>query len=156
MAATMTETRIAHQVQHQTIRKVAITDANGNTTIKEELMPQPADFQVLIKVEASGVCATDLHLVRRSIPYLQPTVNIHGHEGIGRIVELGSLVDSKKWKIGERVSHRWIYRVCQQCEMCQNGVEQLCEKRALSGKDVDGCWAGKRVFKSVWLLIFFH
>lgn len=125
------------------VRKVAITDLQGKTVIKQEPIPHPTNNQILIKLEASGVCATDLHLVKRSIPYLQPTVSICGHEGIGRIVEIGPGVDAQKWKVGDRVSHRWIYRVCKQCEMCQNGSEQLCEKRALSGKDVDGCWAGK-------------
>lgn len=123
-------------------RQVAITDPNGQIVIHQEPIPQPTGTQILLRIEASGVCATDLHLVRRSIPYLQPTVNICGHEGIGRIVKIGDRVDSDKWKVGDRVSHRWIYRVCKQCEMCVKGNEQLCEKRALSGKDVDGCWAG--------------
>lgn len=89
----------------EAVRQVAITDLQGKTVIKQEPIPHPTNNQILIKLEASGVCATDLHLVKRSIPYLQPTVNICGHEGIGRIVEIGPNVDGQKWKVGYRVSH---------------------------------------------------
>lgn len=133
----------SHHVQQKATRKVAVSESTTSIVIREEPIPRPAGSQILIKLEASGVCATDLHLVRRSIPYLQPTVDVCGHEGIGRIVELGPDADTQKWRVGERVSHRWIYGVCRECEMCTGGNEQLCEKRKLSGKDVDGCWAGK-------------
>lgn len=123
-------------------RQVAISDTPHHITIRNEPIPQPTGTQVLVRIEASGVCATDLHLVRRSIPYLTPKVSVCGHEGIGRIVQLGPEVDATKWKVGDRVAHRWIYRVCRECEPCRSGNEQLCDRRLLSGKDVEGCWAG--------------
>jgi propanol-preferring alcohol dehydrogenase len=64
---------------------------------------------VLVKIEAAGICATDLHLVRRSTPYLQPNVEVCGHEEIGRIMSLGPKDDDLQWKIGCRATHRWLY-----------------------------------------------
>lgn len=142
--ATTTTTQTQPFATVPSTRTVAITESEHKITIKtDDPIPTATGKQVLIKIEASGICATDLHLVRRSIPYLTRTVDICGHEGVGRIVQLGPHTDSQKWKVGDRVSHRWIYRVCGQCEMCQGDHEQLCEKRVLSGKDVDGCWAGE-------------
>jgi alcohol dehydrogenase, propanol-preferring len=122
--------------------KVVVTRGTHELVVEERSTPRPTGSEILIRIEATGVCATDLHLVRKSIPYLQPKVNICGHEGVGRIVELGPDVDSSEWKVNERVSHRWIFKWCGQCEGCKDGNEQFCDNRSLSGKDVDGCWAG--------------
>lgn len=122
--------------------KVVLTRGTHDLVVVERETPQPEGSQILIRIEATGVCATDLHLIRKSIPYLQPKVDICGHEGVGRVVRLGPGVDSTTWKINDRVAHRWIYRWCGDCEGCQDGNEQFCDRRHLSGKDVDGCWAG--------------
>ncbi|KAL7625200.1 hypothetical protein AAE478_004415 [Parahypoxylon ruwenzoriense] len=132
--------------------KVVVTKGTHELAVEERPTPEPTGSQILIQIEAAGICATDLHLIRRSIPYLQSKVDICGHEGIGRIVQLGSDVDSTQWKVGDRVAHRWIYRWCGQCEMCKDGNEQLCDRRELSGKDVDGCWAEYTLVDSNYLL----
>ncbi|OJJ47852.1 hypothetical protein ASPZODRAFT_131445 [Penicilliopsis zonata CBS 506.65] len=121
--------------------KVAVCVGTHEICIQQRPIPQPSGTKVLVKIEAAGVCATDLHLVRKSIPYLQPTVEVCGHEGIGRVIGLGPEVDSSEWKVGDRVAHRWLYQTCGECELCLGGNEQFCDKRKLSGKDVDGCWA---------------
>lgn len=123
-------------------RKVAVSTSTETIEIQSLPLPSPTGTYVLLRIEATGICATDLHLIRQSIPYLKPKVNICGHEGIGRIVGLGPDVDRTKWKVGDRVAHRWIYRVCRRCEMCEAGNEQLCDSRELSGMHVEGCWAG--------------
>lgn len=123
-------------------RQVAVCIDAHKIAVEQRPIPDPRGPEVLLRIEAAGVCATDLHLVRRSIPYLQPKVQIPGHEGIGRIVGLGPEVDASQWKVGDRVAHRWLYRICGQCEMCKGNSEQLCDQRELSGRDVDGCWAG--------------
>ncbi|KKA18311.1 Alcohol dehydrogenase [Rasamsonia emersonii CBS 393.64] len=133
-------------------RQVAVSDTPHRIIIRDEPVPQPSGTQVLVRIEASGVCATDLHLVRRSIPYLTPQVAVCGHEGIGRIVQLGPEVNATKWKVGDRVAHRWIYRVCRECEPCKSGNEQLCDRRQLSGKDVEGCWADYTLVDSEYML----
>ncbi|KAI5865626.1 alcohol dehydrogenase [Durotheca rogersii] len=131
--------------------KVVVTKGTHELAVQQRPTPEPTGRQILIRIEAAGICATDLHLIRKSIPYLQPKVDICGHEGIGRIVQLGPDVDAQ-WKVGERVAHRWIFRWCGQCEMCKEGNEQLCDRRELSGKDVDGCWAEYTLVDSNYLL----
>jgi propanol-preferring alcohol dehydrogenase len=126
--------------------KVVVSDNPSAITVETRPTPKPQGAQILIRLEASGVCATDLHLIQRSIPYLQPTVSVCGHEGVGRVVQLGPDVDSTKFKVGDRVAHRWVYRWCGECESCESGNEQSCDRRVLSGKDIDGCWSGKCEF----------
>ncbi|KXL47433.1 MAG: hypothetical protein FE78DRAFT_537116 [Acidomyces sp. 'richmondensis'] len=137
---------------NRSIGQVAVCVDTHHIVIQQRPSPEPHGTEVLIQMEAAGICATDLHLMRRSIPYLQPQVNVCGHEGIGRIIGLGSEVDGSKWKLGDRVAHRWVYQVCGLCEMCRGGNEQLCNKRKLSGKDVDGCWADHTLVDSKHLL----
>lgn len=126
-----------------TTSKVLKGDGGTSITLENRQTPSPTGTQVLLKIEASGVCATDLHLVRKALPHLKPKVDIQGHEGIGRIMKVGPDVDGSKWKVGDLVAHRWLWSVCQQCELCQGGNEQLCDERKLSGMHVDGCWAGE-------------
>ena len=122
----------------------AVFTRGTSLVVEDRPTPKPTGSKILVRIEASGICATDLHLVQKSIPYLQPTVDICGHEGVGRIVQLGPDVDaSAGWKVGDRVAHRWIYSWCGECEGCKDGEEQFCDRRELSGKDVEGCWAGK-------------
>ncbi|KIM94042.1 hypothetical protein OIDMADRAFT_60879 [Oidiodendron maius Zn] len=133
-------------------RRVAVAESPNSTVIKREPVPDPEDTQVLVKLEASGICATDLHIGQLQIPELRPTVNVRGHEGIGRIVKLGPNADTQKWKIGDRVSQRWIYGTCLKCEMCLSGHDQLCVNGVISGKDVDGCWTEYTLVNSDYLL----
>ncbi|GAD98038.1 hypothetical protein ANI_1_1334144 [Paecilomyces variotii No. 5] len=133
-------------------RKVAVTTSPPTVSITSLPIPQPAGTEVLLQIEATGICATDLHIVQRSLSYFQPKVDIHGHEGIGRIVALGPDVDASKWKIGDKVAHRWIYRWCKECEPCRAGLEQFCDKRQLSGLQVEGCWAEYTVADTEYML----
>ncbi|RAK91759.1 alcohol dehydrogenase [Aspergillus costaricaensis CBS 115574] len=111
--------------------KVAVCIDTQHVEVEERPVPTPNDSEVVVLIEATGICATDLHLVRRSIPYLQREVDVCGHEGVGRIVALGPDVDTLEWRLGDRVAHRWIFDVCRNCEMCQEGNEQLCDSRKL-------------------------
>ncbi|KAK5467379.1 hypothetical protein LTS15_000351 [Exophiala xenobiotica] len=128
---------------------------DGNTKIistTQRNTPVPKSTQVLVKVNYTGVCASDLHLSRRDLPYLQPTVSIAGHEGTGEIASLGPDVDSTTWKVGDRVAVRWLHKVCLQCEMCTTGYENLCPNRKISGKDVEGCFAQYALADSEYLV----
>jgi propanol-preferring alcohol dehydrogenase len=114
--------------------------------------PKPTSTQVLVKINYTGVCASDLHLARRDLPYLQPTVAIGGHEGAGTIAALGNDVDPNKWHIGDRVAVRWLHKVCKKCEPCTTGHENLCPNRKISGKDVEGCFAQYALAESTYLV----
>jgi propanol-preferring alcohol dehydrogenase len=125
-----------------TISVAAIQDPDTKiiSTVSRKT-PTPTGAEVLVKISHAGVCATDVHIARRDVPYLQGTVSIGGHEGIGTIAALGSEVNAAKWKVGDRVGYYWVYSVCNECELCKTGYDNLCMKRRLSGKDVEGSFA---------------
>ena len=109
-----------------------------------EDIPRPsldAD-EVLIKVEACGVCHSDLHVADGDWPPFASLTKrplILGHEIAGRVVEKGSAVE--ELQVGDRVGMPWIYWTCGECEFCRAGNENLCAKQKITGVTVDGGFA---------------
>ncbi|KAJ5619450.1 hypothetical protein N7510_003434 [Penicillium lagena] len=131
----------------------AIQDQNTKTiSVGQRPTPIPLGTQVLVKLHYSGVCATDLHLARGTIPYLQPKVSVGGHEGTGVIASLGPEVDTAEWSIGDPVAVRWVHIVCGKCEVCTTGYENLCASRKLAGKDIEGSFAEYAIADSSYMV----
>jgi len=84
--------------------------------------PRPQPGQVLIRIRASGMCGTDLHVHHGLFPLKTPVVA--GHEPVGEIVELGAGVTALK--VGDRVGVHWNQKGCGRCAMCQSGREGSC------------------------------
>jgi len=101
-------------------------------------VPQPADDEVLVKVHACGICRTDLHVVEGELPIRKSRV-IPGHQVVGTISAVGSLVDD--FKPGDRVGIAWVNRTCGVCEFCCAGKENLCDRAMFTGWTVDGGYA---------------
>jgi len=104
--------------------------------------PKPGETEVLIQVEACGVCHSDLHIADGDWPQFTPIVKrplILGHEVVGRIIDKGMGVSSMQ--IGDRVGMPWIYWTCGECEPCQEGNENLCVRQSITGVSVDGGFA---------------
>jgi len=97
--------------------------------------PEPRDHEVLIHVEACGVCRTDLHVVEGDLPPRGPAV-VPGHEIVGRVERVGAGVRSVA--IGEKVGLPWLHRTCGRCEFCTSGRENLCENKEFTGYSVNG------------------
>src|SRR5262249_18706752 len=111
-------------------------------TIEDVPAPTPGTGEVLIKVDACGVCHSDLHLADGDWDLLRPitkTPLILGHEVAGTVVALGP--DASGHPVGERVGVPWIYWTCGQCEFCKEGRETLCIKQKVTGCMVDGGFA---------------
>ncbi len=109
-------------------------------------VPQPecAADEVLIQVEACGVCHSDLHLAEGGWPQLLSAVTVKmplimGHEAVGRVVEKGR--DVEQFALGDRVGVAWIYWSCGQCRLCKEGLENLCPRQIITGVTVDGGYA---------------
>jgi alcohol dehydrogenase, propanol-preferring len=101
-------------------------------------VPVPATGQILIKVNACGVCRTDLHVLDGELP--QPKLPlILGHEVIGRVVALGSGVGC--FHPGDRVGVPWLGYSCGICRICRAGRENLCEAARFTGYQLDGGYA---------------
>ncbi|KDU97002.1 zinc-dependent alcohol dehydrogenase [Komagataeibacter rhaeticus] len=120
--------------------KAAVVREFGKPLTIEELdIPTIRPDQILVKVDACGVCHTDLHAARGDWPAKPTPPFIPGHEGIGHVVEVGSNVN---WiRTGDVVGVPWLYSACGHCEHCLGGWETLCEKQEDTGYSVNGCFA---------------
>src|SRR5580692_7409635 len=110
--------------------------------IEDVEQPQPEAHEVLIEIEACGVCHSDLHVADGDWPQLVPVTKrplILGHEIAGRVVEKGASV--KHVEVGDRVGVPWVYWTCGECDFCCEGNENLCAKQKITGVSVDGGYA---------------
>jgi propanol-preferring alcohol dehydrogenase len=111
-------------------------------SVEDVERPTPGDGEVLIKVEACGVCHSDLHVAEgdwKQFAGITKLPLIVGHEVAGKVVEVGSGV--QELKLGDRVGVPWIYWTCGECEFCGEGNENLCVKQKITGVTVNGGYA---------------
>ncbi|MEM5431323.1 alcohol dehydrogenase AdhP [Cupriavidus oxalaticus] len=119
-----------------TMKAAVVREFGAPLTIDEVPVPQPGPGQIQVKIEASGVCHTDLHAADGDWP-VKPTLPfIPGHEGVGYVSAVGSGVT--RVKEGDRVGVPWLYSACGYCEHCLQGWETLCEKQQNTGYSVNG------------------
>ncbi len=101
-------------------------------------LPDPGPGEVAIRIEACGVCRTDLHVCDGELPDpLLPIVP--GHEIVGRIERLG--VDVPGLEPGQRVGVPWLGRTCGVCNYCRMGAENLCDAPLFTGYTRNGGFA---------------
>ena len=98
--------------------------------------------EILIKIEACGVCHSQLHGIEGDwkelgIPPTLPTVP--GHEVVGVVEGIGN--DVTKFKIGDRVGITPLMGACMDCQYCNDGKEYLCEKMEVTGESLKGGYA---------------
>ena len=98
--------------------------------------PKPGPGEVVVKIEAAGVCGRDLVVRRGAFPHVKPPV-VSGHEGVGRVVEVGPGVE--KELVGVRVFLSAVYDGT--CEYCRRGLENLCRSAELLGESRNGAYA---------------
>jgi alcohol dehydrogenase, propanol-preferring len=104
--------------------------------------PTLAADEVLIKVEACGVCHSDLHIAEGDWQPLLRIIKrplIPGHEIVGRVVDKGESVTALD--VGDRVGVAWVYWTCGECDLCREGQENLCRHQVITGAMVDGGFA---------------
>lgn len=105
--------------------------------LQERSIPEPAADEVLLKIGATGICGTDLHIVAGEYPARVPVTL--GHEMAGTIVAIGQGVNT--WEIGDRVTSLPYAQYCGTCTHCRDGQYGLCSKRRSYGSGVDGAFA---------------
>jgi alcohol dehydrogenase, propanol-preferring len=111
-------------------------------TIEDVDQPQPGAQEVLVEVQACGVCHSDLHVADGDWPQLVPITKrplILGHEIAGCVVKKGAAV--YHLEVGDRVGVPWVYWTCGTCDFCREGNENLCVKQKITGVTVDGGYA---------------
>lgn len=110
--------------------------------VEEVAAPEPGPGEVILKVEACGVCHSDLHLAEgdwKPLLKIVKTPLIPGHEVVGRVVAKGEGVT--ELEPGDRAGVAWSHWTCGQCDMCGEGRENLCSKQVITGATVDGGYA---------------
>jgi len=123
-----------------TTMKAAVVRAFGQPLVIEEVaVPRPGPGQVLMKVEACGVCHTDLHAAEGDWPVKPEPPFIPGHEGVGHVVAVGAGVTHVRE--GDRIGVPWLYSACGHCVHCLGGWETLCETQQNTGYSVNGSFA---------------
>ena len=112
-------------------------------------MPVPGPGEVLLQVEACGVCRTDLHITTGELKPLREAVT-PGHQIVGRIEKLGTGVDSVE--TGHRVGVSWLGGTDGTCPLCRKGHENLCDHPTFTGYSVDGGYAEYAVARADFLI----
>jgi len=119
--------------------KVAqISKPHGDWELVERDVPEPGENEIRIKVEACGVCHSDVLVKEGLWPGLK-FPRIPGHEIAGRIDALGSRV--RGWTVGQRVGVGWHGGHCFTCEQCRRGHFILCKFGKVTGISHDGGYA---------------
>ena len=118
------------------MRAAVVTGFDKPLEIKEVPMPEPATGQVLVRIEASGLCHTDIHAARGDWPVKPEPPFIPGHEGVGIVERVGAgVIDHAP---GDRVAIPWLGHACGTCDYCVTGWETLCEAQQNTGYSIDG------------------
>lgn len=124
--------------------KAAVVASDKTVKIEDrELRPLKHD-EALVKTEYCGVCHTDLHV--KNADFGDVTGVVLGHEGVGKVIEVGE--DVTTLKVGDRVSIAWMYESCGHCEYCTTGRETLCRDVKNAGYTVDGAMAEEVIVKA--------
>jgi alcohol dehydrogenase, propanol-preferring len=128
-------------------QKAAVRTGSGSSAtapVKSVPVPSPAPHEILVKVNWTGLCASDKSLLHDEwkdfgIAMMDVTGGVAGHEGAGTVVAVGDDMHDR-WSVGDRAGIKWIASVCGLCEFCTNGQggELHCPKQRNSGFSAAG------------------
>ncbi|RDW67626.1 GroES-like protein [Coleophoma cylindrospora] len=115
---------------------------NFTVQVEEVPVPEPGPDEVLLKLNATGICYSDLHYMLEDLAMPKMTefgVRSAGHEGAGVVVKVGSGV--KNWKVGDRGGVKPMWDCCMNCELCWDGFhETYCSKTVATGLMTTGTY----------------
>ena len=122
-----------------TMKAAVVTGFGAPLDVREVERPAVRDGRIVVRIEASGVCHTDLHAARGDWPVKPTPPFIPGHEGVGVVVEVGRGV--RTVREGDRVGVPWLHTACGHCRHCVGGWETLCPEQSNTGYSVNGGFA---------------
>ncbi len=118
--------------------RAMVLERPGSSLIAKELPePEPSGGQLRVRVEACGVCRTDLHVLDGELPDPKLPL-VLGHQIVGLVDAIGEGVELEP---GERVGVPWLGWTCGECRFCRSGRENLCERALFTGYNLDGGYA---------------
>lgn len=116
-----------------------LVTAGGGLEMRRVPVPRPGPGELLLKLEASGICHTDLHVRDGAeFPVGSPQPMTLGHEGIGIVVEAG---EGTKTAPGTRLGAPYLHDTCGECRACLTGHESFCATHRAHGYNVQGTFA---------------
>ncbi len=132
------------------LMRAAVLDGFGQPLRLISLpIPVPGPGEILIRLQASGVCHSDVHIWQgETKPAVAPDPFILGHEGVGTVAAVGMGVT--EWEIGDRAGAAWLHDTCGRCEMCLGGNEAFCAASRAHGFDVAGSFAEYMIAKAAF------
>lgn len=133
------------------MRAAVLSKLKSPLTIEDLPLPNPGPGEVRVKIAASGVCHTDLHIAEGDWTELNAVYKlplILGHEGVGTVDEVGPGVT--RLVPGERVGIAFLHEACGSCDNCIEGRENFCATQTMTGVTVDGCYAEYAIAKAAF------
>jgi propanol-preferring alcohol dehydrogenase len=121
------------------MKAAVVTSFTEPLEIQDRPIPTPGPGQVLVRIEASGLCHTDIHAAHGDWPVKPTPPFVPGHEGVGVVEALGDGVTNRS--VGDRVAMPWLGHACGHCHYCVTGWETLCEEQQNTGYSIDGSLA---------------
>jgi len=100
--------------------------------------PEPAEGEILVRLQACALCRTDLHVIEGELPPRRLPL-IPGHQGVGRVDRTGA--GCTRFSAGDRVGIAWLRQTCGACDYCRRGMENLCSDSLYTGYHADGGYA---------------
>lgn len=123
-----------------TMKAIQVSEPHADFELVEKEVPVPEANEVLIKVEACGICRSDDAVKDGTRPWLDVDYpRVPGHEVVGTIKKTGN--DVTAWKTGQRVGIGWHGGHCFKCEPCRRGDFINCENALVTGAHFDGGYA---------------
>lgn len=120
------------------MRAMVLKAVGAPLSLEESPDPKPGRGELRVRVEACGVCRTDLHVIDGDLPDVVAPV-IPGHEIVGRVDVLGEGVAT--FSLGDRVGIPWLGYTCGVCEYCRSARENLCDTPEFTGYTRPGGFA---------------
>ncbi len=119
------------------MRAMVLRRAGERLAVEERPTPEPGLGEIRVRIEACGVCRTDLHVVDGELPNPKLPI-VPGHEIVGRIDAIG---EGLNLKLGSRVGVPWLGHACGHCPYCLSARENLCDTPLFTGYTRDGGFA---------------
>jgi propanol-preferring alcohol dehydrogenase len=126
----------AHERPGTTYKAAVVHDFAEPLAVEEVPVQALEPGQIRVKVEATGLCHTDIHAAHGDWPVKPSPPFVPGHEGVGIVCELGPGVTEVA--IGDRVAMPWLGYACGICDFCVSGWETLCLEQKNMGYSIDG------------------
>ena len=122
------------------MKAAVVHDFSQPLSVEEVPDPVAGAEQVLVRVQACGLCHTDIHAAHGEWPVKPSPPFIPGHEGVGTIEQVGP-GNPHGLEVGMRVALPWLGYACGDCRYCNSGRETLCEEQLNTGYGIDGSFA---------------